>query len=162
MFEGYDGLNRAVGGIFRWAAAMLILVGAVTVAASAGPDPGGRFAVAYVSFARAAAFLKGGLLLLLFISARRLALQWKHYVFGIAIGFALHASVELAAMAVRARVGLIAMPTYNFVNNLAYDCAILIWVVYLLKRESAVHFGHRIPHHELEEWNTAIVELIQR
>ena len=90
--------------------------------------------VGVLSIEQAGTIVRAGLLLLLFLAGNVLGLRWRHYAFGIALGFALHASVELVAIAVRARLGTVT-PIWPLVDGIAYHCSLLIWIVYLFSRE---------------------------
>ncbi len=157
----YEAIRRAAGVLFRWAAVVLILVGAVAVGSSPAADAS-RLMVAILSIKQAGTIVRAGLLLLLFFVANVLGLRWKHYVLGLALGFALHASVELVIVAARARLGV---PTvlWPIVNGLAYHCSLMIWIVYLVGREREVSSARvEYPLHELEQWNESVRGIIGR
>jgi hypothetical protein len=157
----YEAIRKASGILFRWAAVILILVGAIAVASSPAADSS-RVMVGILSIKQAGTIVCAGLLLLLFLAGNVLGLRWKHYVFGIALGFALHASVELVVIAVRARLGTVT-PIWPIVDGVAYHCALLIWITYLFSRErSQATSTIEYPLHELERWNDSVREIIGR
>ena len=160
-FAEYDALRGAAGALFRWGLAILVLAAAVTASSAAGSDIS-RLIAGIVTLYQALAVVRVGLLLLLFVVAAHLRLRLTYYVFGIALGFALYASVHLAAIAVRSSVGAVANIPYNLICSSAYTCAALVWVVYLLRKEPSAARADSVPEHQLREWNDALMEVIRR
>jgi hypothetical protein len=118
--------------------------------------------VGILSIKQAGTIVSAGLLLLLFLAGNVLGLRWNHYVFGIALGFALHASVELVVLAVRARLGVVT-PIWPIVDGIAYHCALLIWIVYLFSRERSLASSTiEFPLQELQRWNDSVRGIIGR
>ncbi len=156
----YEAIRKAAGILFRWAAAVLILVGAIAVASSPAADPS-RLMVGILSIEQAGTIVRAGLLLLLFLASNVLGLRWKHYVFGIALGFVLHASVELVIIAVRARLGTVT-PMWPVLDGLAYHCTLFIWIAYLFSRERNAISAIDYPIQELERWNESVRGIISR
>lgn len=160
-FAEYDALRGAAGALFRWGLAILVLVAAVTASSAAGSDIS-RLIAGIMTLYQAVAVVRVGLLLLLFVVAAHLRLRLTYYVFGIALGFALYASIHLAAIAVRSNVGAVANIPYNLICSAAYTCAALVWVVYLLRKEPSAARADSVPEHQLREWNDALMEVIRR
>jgi len=156
----YEAIRKAAGILFRWAAAVLILVGAIAVASSPAADAS-RMMVGVLSIKQAGTIVRAGLLLLLFLASNVLGLRWKHYVFGIALGFALHASVELVIIAVRAHLGTVT-PIWPVLDGLAYHCTLFIWIAYLFSRERSSMSAIEYPVEELERWNESVRGVISR
>jgi len=98
----------------------------------------------------------------LFIFASSLGLTWRHYVFGIALGFGIYAIVDLASLAARTQLGLISADVASVVRSVAFNCAVLIWVIYTLQPNPAESQIPEIPRHDLEKWDRALVQLLQR
>ncbi|MGE0404780.1 MAG: hypothetical protein AB7O65_00660 [Candidatus Korobacteraceae bacterium] len=154
-FGRYEALKKVIPLFFHWATGILILMSTVAVASSPAGDAS-RLMVGVLSLKQGATIVELGLLLLLFSAANFFQVSWKHYVFGIAMGFALHASVEVIAVTFRVRLGMIAQSGWNFVNGAAYHCAIVIWIVHLLSRARTHDMEIDIPQSNLEEWNTTL------
>jgi hypothetical protein len=157
----YDAIRGAAAMLYRWATVVLILISAVTVASTPGADSS-RIMVAVLSLKQAAIIVKAGLLLLLFLAASFLGLKWKHYLLGIALGCSLHASVDLVAIAVRMRMGIVAHPTWPIVTGIVYHCSLLIWIVYLVGKERYSDVQVELPNHDLSLWNETLKEIVRR
>lgn len=160
VFAHYDALKRLGSIIFRWTLVVLLGVAIIVTAINAGSS-GWWFVRAVVSFGLGASIVKGGLLFFLFLFARSFGLNWKHYVFGIALGFALNSSVDLAVWVVRARFGAISTAAVSFVGSAAYTCGVFIWMTYLLApaRRPVVE---PVETRELDRWNVALEGLLSR
>jgi hypothetical protein len=157
----YEGLAMFASILFKWAAAVLVLVAAVTAASTPGPDLS-RLAAGIVTLDRSATIVQLGLITLLFVATSTLWLVWQRHLFGIATGLAVIISIELVAVALTARYGLLLANTYNWVKSVAYLCGVLIWTVYFLRREVSVPFTVHGDDLRLQEWNTALIKLLSR
>lgn len=160
VFERYQAIQGLGVLLFRWAAAVLVLVAVVAAAASPGSDES-RLMASVLVLERSVHVIQVGLLLLLFAFSAYFRLSWRHYVFGIALGFGLFASVQLVAVAMRAHVGLISDYSWGFVKLASYNCAVVVWITYLLMPQPAEatappQLG------QVESWNRALLQLLQR
>ena len=111
---------------------------------------------------RSVRVMQCGLLAFLFLISFHFGLSWQSHIFGIALGFGVFASIELVAIAVRAQMGLVANTAYSQVNSAAYSCGVLIWVCYLLAPKPAPQYMSMIHHNDLEKWNQALLQLLER
>ena len=161
MFRPYEGL-RHVGAVgFRWAAVLLLLAG--IVAAVAGPSHEPDFALkGAVVLERSLDVVQCGLLMVLFLFASYFALTWRSYVFGIALGFGVIASVELLAAALATQFRPFSDMILNSLPRIAYAVATIIWVIYLAGSEPARPNLTGLPQHDLEKWNQELLELLHR
>ena len=89
-------------------------------------------------------------------------LSWQNQAFGIALGFGVFASIELVVIAVRAQMGAIANTAYSHVSGAAYGYGALIWVRYLLAPKPAPQYMSVIHNNDLEKWNQALLQLLER
>lgn len=161
LFRPYEGLRQLGKLLFRWAAAVLLLV-AVVVAASADGGDSERFLAGLFALERSIAIVRGGLIFLLFLFSTYFGLAWRHFAFGIALGFGLLASVELAAVTMRAHLGVSSNTVLWFISAASYNCAVLIWLGYLLLPERQRRAARAPARQELEGWNRALLELLQQ
>src|SRR5436309_2829847 len=67
--------------------------------------------------------------LFLLVFSKYLGVTWRQHSFGIALGFGSFASAELTLLALYAS-GHISQATLSLFNMLAYNGAIMIWLVY--------------------------------
>jgi len=141
----------------------IILVFAATViAAYANPTPfwlisGTR------TLSRSVTVVQCGLISFLLVFATHFHLKWKQAVFGIALGFAVLASVSLAHWALLAD-RLLGQKTYllDFVIMVTYQVCVLIWFYYLLvPQKSAAPSTEALPEHNLELWNRELERLLR-
>jgi len=102
------------------------------------------------------------LLVFLFLFSSTLALSWRHYAFGIAVGFGVFASIELILVAVRAQVGPNGDAAYVLVKPLAYVFACFIWVGYLLAPAPARQSLQSKSFEDLDKWNQTVLGLLHR
>lgn len=161
VFWPYEGLRHAGAVAFRWAA-VLLLVGAI-IAAIAGPTHEPDFALkGAVVLERSLDVVQCGLLVLLFLFASYFALTWRNYVFGIALGFGVIASVELLAAALATQFRSFSDMILNSLPRIAYAGATIIWVVYLAQSEPPRPNLTGLPPHDLEKWNQELLELLHR
>jgi hypothetical protein len=161
VLRPYEGLRHAGALVFRWAAVLLLV--AAIVAAVAGPAFNPDFALqGALVLERSIDVVQCGLLLLLFLFASYFALNWRNYVFGIALGFAVMASVELLAAALATQFGSFSYMILNSLPQIGYIAANIIWVAYLVSSEPPRPGPTALLQHDLEKWNQELLELLQR
>ena len=157
----YEGLRMFASVLFKWSAAILVLVAAVTAASASGPDLS-RLAAGILTLDRSATIVQLGLITLLFVATSSLWLVWQRHLFGIAAGMTIIISIELVALALTTRYGTMFANTYNWVKSVAYLCGVLIWTVHFLRREATVRLTVWDDDLRLQEWNTALLNLLSR
>jgi hypothetical protein len=99
-----------------------------------------------------------GLVLFLLVFSRYLGTNWRQKSFGIALGFAAFACVELSLVALNASTGTVVNRVLaSFINMTAYNITILVWVGYmLLKSPARVPAAHMLRPQRWEEGLSAI------
>jgi hypothetical protein len=110
---------------------------------------------------RSVRIVQCGLLVVLFVFASFFGLSWKNYLFGIALGYAIFLSMELAAVAVRAHVGNSLNKLFNWLQLISYNVGVLVWTFYVVKRWR-VEDLRLMPKTQLAEWNETLQELLHR
>lgn len=158
IFHRYKGLHWAGGMLFGCGAVLLLLAAVVAAAANSGADSPG-VVKALVLLERSVRVMQCGLLGFLFLVTVYLGLPWRSHLFGIALGFGVFASIELAAVALRSHLGPAFASVYSQVRAAAYAGCVLIWVAYLLARERAESRLVGLSHRGLEKWNQVLVEI---
>ena len=163
LLQGFQGLQRLQDLLFRWSAAICILVAVATAAATPGTDAD-RLLAAVFSLDLAASVMKAGLIVFLILMSSALSLRWTRYAFGILIGMGLYNAVALVTVAARTQFGgIAAVPYYGLIKLGAYNCAIAIWLVYFFGRERVRHTVSALPAaNHLFSWNQALLELLTR
>jgi hypothetical protein len=147
--------------LFRWTFLVLILV---AIATAGTPDTKNSPALisSIIVLERSIRIIQCGLMGFLFLFGSTLALSWRHYAFGIALGFGLFASVELILAAVRAQLGPATDHLYALLKPGSYAFATLIWSAYLISPAPEPVVVATIPNNQVEQWNEAILGLLAR
>ena len=102
---------------------------------------------------RSVAIIQAGLLLFLFLFSRMFGLSWRSYTFGIALGFGIFASTELAGWTVR----LTALTEHSkdlldLLPTGSYHVSVLVWLGYLVAAEKPVGAAtYTVP--EMDQWS---------
>jgi hypothetical protein len=161
LFRGYEGLRVLQDALFRWSAAVCVLIAVVTAATVHGADSD-RLVAGLLAFALGAAILKAGLMMFAMIMSSALALRWGHYAFGALVGFALYNTVELASVAARLQTGLPVSGAYGLIRPAAYTCALLVWVGYFFSKEREQLPLASVPENNLASWNQALLEILTK
>jgi len=159
VFRAYEGIQKLARVVFRWALIVLVLIAVLTAAGSTASD---RILAGLFAFDQGVLIVRSGLLLLLILFCSFLALSWNHFLFGIALGFALDSSVQLVAFATLAHLGPVGSRVLSFIIAVAYNCSVIVWLYYLLSPSPAEYPAQLPSHTQLDEWNHALVELIYR
>lgn len=162
LFRNYRSLNTLGKTLLRWAAVGLLLVatGFSAWRTGSGLD---RLMLGVSIVDRTFSVVQSGLLLCLFVFSRYFALSWRSNAFGIALGFGIFASVELASSAIRSQVGLSGNHFLDYVTMGTYHFCVLIWLFYFMVSERPPKYNSKnLPEHDLEIWNQELQKLTQK
>lgn len=129
VFRPYHTLKDLGTVLFKWAALVMLFV--ALVVALSNPTSQSPIVVAVLTMQRCIRVIQCGLIMFLLVFSRYLAVSWKQHSFGIASGFGLFATAELAGNALFAG-GLISEPSAGLLATASYTCAILLWLGYAL------------------------------
>ena len=160
VLRPYDGLRNLGGKLYLYASVALGLVALATVVFGSGAETYRFVQVINLSQLGLRA-VQVGLLVLLFITARALALSWRSYSFGIALGYGTYAIVDLALSAIRVKYGLPVLRLVSLLGPLAYIVAIAIWSWYILQPERIAQLVRVIPYNDIAKWNEKLEELLR-
>jgi hypothetical protein len=159
IFKDYEALQRLGSVLLRWAVVVLIVLAILSAAAAPGnhENVGIR---AVVLMERSVRIIQAGLLLLLFLFTSYFGISWKNYVLGVALGFGIFGSVQLAITALH-NVGAVSLNIFRLGSGIAETFACLIWTAYMIapQNRKAVE---EVPQYNLDEWNRALLGLINR
>lgn len=161
VFRAYEGIRDLGSVLLRWASAILLLLAVVVAALAAGTDTD-RFLAGLFAIQRSVEIIQGGLLFLLFVMSSSLGLRWDPYTLGIALGFGLVSSVNLAAFTLRVELGVSSTDVLSLIANAGYDCAVLVWLAALYARKPVHQFEQRMPAWDVEAWNRALLEFLRQ
>jgi hypothetical protein len=160
LFAPYAAVRRLVLVVFRWGAALLIVFAVMTAYVSPGADST-RMMQGILMLERSVRVVQVGLLSLLFVFAGFLRLRWPRHVFGVALGFAIFSTVELASVTMRAQGGIGAHGGFVFLKPLAFVVAQFVWFGYFALPERAAQPELQSSPH-MAGWNDALAELLRR
>jgi len=160
LFPGREGARRLGDMFFRWAAAAFVLL--AVVAAALNLDPNVTPAAAGVlALTQGVRLVQSGMLMFLFTFSCFSGLVWRRHALGIALGFGLFASVQLAAAAMQTHTGVVSLQTWSWINMASYNCAVLVWMRYLLAPEKAGAAASAPVATEVKSWNRALLQLLR-
>jgi len=97
-----------------------------------------------------------------FLASFYFGLPGQNPRFGIALGLGLFASIELAAVAVHWQIGESVAAVCSQINSAAYSSGVMIWLCYLLAPKPALQYAGVVQHNDLEKWNQALLEILER
>jgi hypothetical protein len=160
LLTEYSVLQKAGALLFWIVGAILVLIASWTAFNAPGSDTF-RLMQGALTLERSVRIVQCGLLVILFIFASFFGLSWKNYLFGIALGFAIFVSVELAVVAIRAYAGTSQNHFYRWLKPGSYDLAIVVWAVYIMKSWRLADL-RVLPKTELAAWNETLQELLHR
>jgi hypothetical protein len=160
-FRAYEGIRELGWMVLRWATVVLAVVAVVSAAATPGRNFDSFFAGLF-ALERSINIVRGGLLFLLFLLHASLGLRWSVPRFGIAVGFALLSSIELVTFAVVTHFGPGSTTVLSLISSAAYTCAILTWLMAVLRPGTETRTAARPTGWDVEGWNRTLLELLQR
>ena len=162
VFDSYKALHGLGVTLFRWATIVLCLF-AIVIAIYAPADAGmGRLMAGLMVMERSIQLIQLGLLLCLLLCSRLLGLPWRHYIYGINLGFGIYAAVALIASAINAQEGYKFKDIWSRLIGFSYSVGVFTWTYYFVSRK-AVEVSAKPPASaHLEQWNTALTDILHR
>jgi hypothetical protein len=134
VFRAYHTLRDMGTILFKWAALVMMIV-ALVVAVS-GTTEGSPIVMAVLTMQRCVRVIQIGLVLFLMIFSNYLAVSWKQYSFGIALGMGVLAGTQLAGNALYSGLK-ISDTSFALANTSMYCCTILVWLAYAARKAPA-------------------------
>lgn len=161
IFDSYEALRGLGLVVFRWATIVLCIFAVVSAAYAPGNDTA-RLMNGVLVMERSIELVQVGLLLCLFLFSRLFGLAWRHYIYGIILGFGVSASVGLISAALRTQLGPKYHSALGWLISGAYGLGIFTWLCYLASRR-AVEVSAKPPSSaQLREWNEALAGILRR
>jgi hypothetical protein len=157
----YVGLRDLGNILFRWAAFLLVLVGAL-LAMSAADMSTKQLYSAIVNVERGVRLMQCGLLLFIFLCSSYLGLTWKNFASGIALGFGIFAATDLVMFSLRSQLGHMWNATLSLITTSAYNLSVLTWFAYALMPERARQriLNQVVYRPVFDRWNQAAMALV--
>jgi hypothetical protein len=103
-----------------------------------------------------------GLIMFLFLSSSAFGLHWRQNEFGIALGLGTCAAVELVNVTLGTHLRPETGQLLSLIRSLSFNGSLLIWLGYLLAPPERPTNTVDVPKAQLEQWNQAVMELINR
>jgi hypothetical protein len=154
-FRDYFRLRQVAATSMRWLTGFLVLAAGFTTFYSSGGAPD-NLMVGVRLLERSVTIIQAGLLLFLFLFSRLFGLSWRSHAFGIALGFAIFASTEIAGWT----LGLTALSEHSkdlldLLPTGSYHVSVLVWLGYLVAAEKPVGAA-ACPAPEIDQWSGAL------
>lgn len=162
LLAPYESIRSLASYLFRWAIFLALFLAVLAGFASPGNDVY-RFTVGLLALERSVRIVQLALLIFILGFAKTLGLTWRHYTYGLAVGFALFALVSVVAYGVRVELGPVAGETVRRLVPTAYLLACAIWTFYLILPERLSRI-ESLPDSSLAlyQWNLAVERLAKR
>jgi hypothetical protein len=152
VFRDYSRLRRLAATFMRWLTGLLVLAAILATFYFSG-TAADNLMVGVRLLERSVTIIQAGLLLFLFLFSRVFGLSWRNYTFGIALGFAIFASTEIAGWT----LGLTALTEHSkdlldLLPTGSYHVSVLVWLGYLVAAEKPVGAAtYTVP--EMDQWS---------
>jgi hypothetical protein len=160
VFSPHPALRKLATMIFRIAVVLLVILACGVIYAQSGNARGIGNGVLLA--AEAARVVEVGLTMFLFLSSSAFGLHWRQNVFGMALGLGMFAAVELVADTMIGHVSSATAQAFNLAHGISFFISLLIWLGYLLVPERVANNAEIPKRAQMEQWNQAVTELINR
>jgi hypothetical protein len=158
VLREYTILKRRATKIYRCAVLILVAVAFGTALLAPGTETD-RTVAGLLTLDTSSMIIQLGVLAMLFMMSRMLVLGWGRMPFGIALGFGVMASVQLAVSFMRSYLGDSSTPGYVLLRPIAYNLAVLIWIFYATRREPRKDISALPPEGDMNRWNEALEKM---
>ncbi len=155
-FKPYEALSEFGHILFRWALLLLTIVATVTVLSSNAQGTE-RLYVMLLSGERSVRIMQCGLVAFLALFSAHLGVTRRHFLFGIALGYGVFASVQMLSLTALTS-GIISTGAYGMISGGIYTVAAGIWMYYSLAPAAAKRPVEILP--QSQKWNQALATAI--
>jgi len=114
-----------------------------------------------VIFERSMRFIQVCLLLITIWVVNRFGVPWHRYAVGIAAGFGVYSSINLALLELRVHLHLLTDHAFVLANSAAYNATAIVWAYYFLPSWRSQEMAS-LPQAHLTDWNEAVTEHLHR
>jgi hypothetical protein len=160
IFAPHAALRKLATLIFRVAVVALILLACGALYEQSANAR--SFARVVMVATDATRIVELGLIMFLFLSSSAFGLHWRQNEFGTALGLGTCAVVELINVTLITHLSPSGAQILSLVRGLSFNFSLLIWLGYLLVPERVTSSGELPKQAQLEQWNQAVMELINR
>jgi hypothetical protein len=162
VFDSYKALRGLGVTLFRWTTVILCIfaiVSAIYAPSNAAMD---RIMRGLMVMERSIQLIQLGLLLCLLLCSRLLGLPWRHYIYGINLGFGIYATFALIVSAMNAQMGYKYRRIWSFLIGLSYSLGVFIWTYYFVSEKAVEASAHPPSSAQLQQWNDALAQMLDR
>ena len=152
-FRPYEALRDLGAMLFRWSGLILLMLAALSAFVSRQTDVSIMYD-SLVAVQRSVLVMQCGLVLFLILFSRYLGISSRHYLFGIALGFGVNASLDLMVWTTRGFFGFTAITALRMLSTGGYLLSIVIWLTYTLVKAAERRKTELVP--QSERWNQAL------
>jgi hypothetical protein len=160
LFASYVGIWRLAKVVMRWSVVGLVVAGALLAVFFHDVAYTDALLTVFLLLDRSLRLVQLGLIVCLFALSSYLHLQWKNFLFGVALGFGFFALMILTGHIIRFYYGQPVTGAVGAVWGSCYCLANLIWLFYAFQPEAATLPIVSLPSHELEKWDLALSRLL--
>jgi hypothetical protein len=160
VFSPHLALRKLTTIIFRSAIVGLIMLAVVVIYLQSGNARG--IVKGVLLAAEAARIVEVGLIMFLFLASGAFGLHWRQNVFGMALGLGMFAAVELITVTMIGYVSPLIRQSFALAHSISFATSHLIWLGYFLAPERIANSVEIPKRAQLEQWNQAVMELINR
>lgn len=161
LFASYPGLRR-VAELSLYGVVLVLVLIAGTVLYSHAPIGQNGIVRAVIVMEEAARVVEVGLIAFLFVFYSLFGLHWRQSVFGIALGLGTYTALKLITLTVLPNLKHSEADVVDLVELLGFGSSMLIWLGYMLVPDRITSTGEMPQRAQLEQWNQAIMELINQ
>ena len=140
IFRPFHTLRDLGTVLFKWAGLVMLLVAGVVSISSNSTDIA-PWIQAILTAQRCVRIIQVGMVLFLLFFARYLGVSRRQHSFGISLGFGVFAMVELGLIASLVGYYHLGEIAISFINVVAYNCTLLIWLWYTFAKSPAREEG---------------------
>ena len=152
VLKPFIGLRDAGKLLFRWAAAVMVIM-ALVIACSSHTEGRNYLVSAVLELERCMRVVQCGLLLFVLCCSKYLGISTSNRAYGITLGFGLNASTCLILLSMSTYMGARFDHSLSLGMSAAYNLAAIVWMGYILKPEPARKVIHLPISSPLVRWN---------
>jgi hypothetical protein len=165
-----EGIRNALvnyGAVRKWGRNVLTLIGVGVLFVAIWSLPyGAEHSDQYMKVThlamRSARMVQLSVIVAFFLISSYLALAWRHYQFGVLLGFGLYAAVSLSCETFLAQMGFQVGFKTMVVDCIAYLLTLVMWLGYIVRTEPKPPTLPPSATKDLDQWNEALTGLIKK
>ena len=134
-FRPYEALQDLSVILFRWSALIVLLVAGMWAITTTHSSQFEAVTNTIFLIERSVRLMQCGLVFFLLLFSEYLGISRRHYLFGVAVGFGVYASLNMLVATGMAHPSIVPVMVMRWINSASYDLAVFIWLGYALLSE---------------------------